>query len=253
MKDTFFTDFGPKTLQALCKTAVNAPIETSVPKAKALKNAAPLRNGNARAGRQNSKASGCIPESTPVPKVFQVKRCASSLPLSSCHAEASLKPIQPIAMRTIPTAAVEACSASAPRPNFASMGATPQLAKPSIARPRTVCPRTCPDPHSIPVRKAEVIPRPRDIIAKGAKAARWSGPDSVCNAPAPAPAAAAATMPPEGLVKTACAACANVSKRDVAQYRAATAAQTASDRRTISLPSRDDLRGSLFFLGGGSG
>mmetsp|Transcript_112959 Transcript_112959/g.364693 ORF Transcript_112959/g.364693 Transcript_112959/m.364693 type:complete len:226 (-) Transcript_112959:381-1058(-) len=207
---------------------------TSVPAPKAIRKATPARRvGNASAGRHSKSASGCMPESTPVPRVFKqnwelaeaASSPASSMP--SSHSRASFKPRPPIRISTSPTAAAAARSAMAPSPSEAAkLQMALQRPRPSSPSPRSTCPRTCPEPQKTPLLKAAPGP-PRTFRDSGARAARWSGPDSACSAPAPAPAAATAQEVPEGASMLA-APCANASSRSVAERsRAVTTAMTA--------------------------
>mmetsp|Transcript_63916 Transcript_63916/g.116692 ORF Transcript_63916/g.116692 Transcript_63916/m.116692 type:complete len:209 (-) Transcript_63916:683-1309(-) len=149
------------------------------------------REGSARAGRQKRSASGCIPDTTPVMNVATLPSlwCSSSAP--SCQSCASFNPRAPMAMSTKPSAKAASCSPMSARPQLQHIPLI-KLKRLTTSRrnPRSSWPITCANPQKAPVRKAEAglfLAR----SASGAKAARWSGPESVCRAPAKIPAIAA--------------------------------------------------------------
>mmetsp|Transcript_65844 Transcript_65844/g.129772 ORF Transcript_65844/g.129772 Transcript_65844/m.129772 type:complete len:225 (+) Transcript_65844:1015-1689(+) len=215
---------------------------TSVPAPKAIRKATPARRvGNASAGRHSKSASGCMPESTPVPRVFRQNWDlveAASSPTSaalSSHSRASFNPRPPIRINTTPTAAAAARSARTPNPSDApKLWIALQRPRPSNPIPRSSCPRTCPEPQKTPLLKAALGP-PCTFRDSGARAARWSGPDNACNAPAPAPAVAMAQEVPE-VTSMLAAPCANASNRKVAdRNNAVTTAMTAMPSSNLHL------------------
>mmetsp|Transcript_40324 Transcript_40324/g.115293 ORF Transcript_40324/g.115293 Transcript_40324/m.115293 type:complete len:297 (-) Transcript_40324:11-901(-) len=143
-------------------------------------------------------------------------------------------------MRTSTAPTAPAAKRSAAHPKRAPRIATrPQRPATSNPRPRSTWPRTCPEPQMTPARKAAPAP-PRVFSAKGASAAKWSGPDSVCKPPAAAPAAAATKV--EGVaISKAAAPCAHTSKRSVTRRRIMVTAATPATASAAFLRRR--LRG----------
>jgi len=161
-----------------------------------MRNAAPAkREGRARAGNTIINASGCSPWTIPVAKVanpifFFPKlglstdsyTFTSHSPLSKatrgvciCTSEASLIPMAPIISRVRPTTLV-------PQVRIISMWSWSFRIK--NINPNRTWPASWPQPQRAPTAALSIRVRPID---NGAKAARWSGPDSVCKHPAKKP------------------------------------------------------------------
>ena len=152
-----------------------------------------MREGKASAGKMIIRASGCNPWTMPVAKVanpiffFPTTGASRESYMLTSHSpfsrttqgagdsDASLIPMAPITSKVKPTTLV---------PHVRRISIWSRSLSSRNSKPKINCPASWPHPQSAPTRALSTLVRP---IESGAKAARWSGPDSVCKQPAKKP------------------------------------------------------------------